>query len=63
MDKNGEGINDPAAHLTCYKLRRVKDGRVRLEVTTEDQFGELDLRVKVGRAETLCVPSTKMEVD
>ncbi len=59
VDKNGEGINDPEAHLTCYKLRRVKGGHLRLDVTTEDQFGELDLRVKVGRAETLCVPSAK----
>ncbi len=60
VDKNGEGIKDPAAHLICCKLRRVKEGSQRLDVTTEDQFGELDLRVKVGRAETLCVPSTKM---
>ncbi len=59
VDKNREGINDSEAHLTCYKLRRVKGSKVRLGVTTQDQFGELDLRVKVGRAETLCVPSTK----
>lgn len=59
VDKNGEGINDPTAHLTCYKI---KDGRgqprlERRDVVVEDQFGELTLTVR--KAEALCLPSEK----
>jgi cysteine-rich repeat protein len=59
VDKEGGGINDPNAHLTCY---RIKDARgqprfERRDVEVADQFGELTLTVR--KAEALCVPSGK----
>jgi hypothetical protein len=55
-DKNGEGINDPSAHLCCYKIKGAK-----LEppenVEIEDQFGTLQLEVK--KAKYLCQPCSK----
>jgi hypothetical protein len=64
VDKNGEGISDPAAHLTCYKIRDVRGDEFpkfderRVEVT--DQFGTRTLLVKKVR--TLCLPSSKSAV-
>jgi len=70
VDKNGDGIVDPTAHLTCYdiKLQRHRRWRrwrsARWDVTVQNQFsmGEQDLRVFGSRTQTLCVPSTKVEV-
>jgi hypothetical protein len=59
VDKDGEGIDDPNAHLTCYRIKDAR-GQPRLErqdVEVEDQFGELTLTVR--KAEALCVPSGK----
>jgi len=61
VDKNGEGIIDETAHLTCYRLGRDKSGTKLRVVTTEDQFGEVEMQVKIGDGETLCVPSQKRD--
>ena len=61
VDKDGSGINDPSAHLACYKIRDVRGDefpkfeRRRLEVG--DQFGTHSLLLKKTR--TLCLPSSK----
>jgi hypothetical protein len=54
VDKNGEGINDPTAHLTCYKIRRSEP--VKAHVISTDAFGELQLNLR-RRSNELCVPS------
>jgi hypothetical protein len=56
VDKNGEGIDNPDAHLLCYKFidgERPKSFPV--EVT--DQFGTEELRT--SSANELCVPALK----
>jgi hypothetical protein len=58
VDKNGEGIINPAAHLTCYKVTRPVSV-VKPRVISSDQFGELELSVKRRRTQ-LCVPSQEM---
>jgi uncharacterized repeat protein (TIGR01451 family) len=61
VDKDGSGINDPSAHLACYKIRDVRGDefpkfeRQRLEAA--DQFGTHTLLLKKTR--TLCLPSSK----
>jgi Laminin G domain. len=54
VDKNGEGIRNPAAHLTCYKIKADREKR---DVVATNQFGEQSLEVK--KPELLCVPSGK----
>lgn len=56
VDKNGEGINNPAAHLACYRVREAI--RIRPEVITTDQFGQQNLTVLKQRTQ-LCVPTTE----
>jgi hypothetical protein len=58
VDKNGEGILDPSAHLTCYKVGRPVSA-VRPRVIATDQFGELELNVRKRRTQ-LCVPSQEI---
>jgi len=58
VDKNSEGILNPAAHLTCYKIN---DDGVKRNVFVENQFGVQTL--KVGKPELLCVPSQKIAVE
>jgi hypothetical protein len=60
VDKNGEGILDPSAHLTCYKVGRPVSV-VRPKVISTDQFGELELNVRKRRTQ-LCVPSQEIGV-
>ena len=57
VDKNGEGILNPANHLVCYSLNKGPKLDPKPKVTSVDQFGPLDLTVL--KAERLCVPSTK----
>ena len=38
VDKNGEGINDPTAHLMCYDISEPRFERRIVKV--ENQFGE-----------------------
>jgi uncharacterized repeat protein (TIGR01451 family) len=64
VDKDGSGINDPSAHLACYKIRDVRGDEFpkfqkrRVEVT--DQFGTHTLLLKKTRS--LCLPSSKAPV-
>jgi uncharacterized repeat protein (TIGR01451 family) len=64
VDKDGSGINDPTAHLACYKIRDVRGDEFpkfekrRVEVT--DQFGTHTLLLKKVRS--LCLPSSKAPV-
>ena len=58
VDKNGEGINDPEAHLTCYEIEA--GGEVERVVVIANQFGEQTL--EVDDSELLCVPSAKIDV-
>jgi hypothetical protein len=57
-DKNGEGIRNPADHLTCYKVKGPKlpkEDRPNVEIA--NQLGALELEVQ--KPFLLCVPSTK----
>jgi nitrous oxidase accessory protein NosD len=55
VDKDGEGIFDPTAHLACYDLSSHRFHQ--RYVTVSDQFGEQIL--KIVQPESLCVPSEK----
>jgi hypothetical protein len=58
VDKNSEGICDPTAHLSCYKIKEPRMDRV--DVIVENQFGTQALTVK--RADSLCVPAEKDQI-
>jgi hypothetical protein len=60
VDKEGEGITDPTAHLMCYDLAQEKGFQAR-DVVVRNQFG--DQILTVVRPESLCVPATKDGVD
>jgi hypothetical protein len=55
VNKNNEGIEDPTAHLLCYKVKEPPMAPVDVIVT--NQFGEQALTVT--RVEQLCVPAEK----
>jgi hypothetical protein len=56
VDKNGEGIADPDAHLMCYKL--LYSGRTSAKkVIDTDQFGAETLRV--SSPVEICLPAVK----
>jgi hypothetical protein len=61
VDKDGSGINDPSAHLACYKIGDVRGDEFpkfeRRRVEVGDQFGTHTLLLKKTR--TLCLPSSK----
>jgi hypothetical protein len=57
VDKNGEGIRNPAAHLVCYKIRGES---AKQDVRVTNQFGEQTLKVKPP--ELLRVPSEPIEI-
>ena len=59
VNKNGEGILDETAHLTCFTIQKIRGEPpfTRRDVQMSNQFGDQSLRVK--RPRTLCVPSTK----
>lgn len=55
VDKNGEGVSDPTAHLMCYRLKEpVPPPKL---VIVRNQFGEQTLAVL--KPETLCTPAEK----
>ena len=60
VDKNGEGITDPSAHLTCNAIRRPLSSRP--QVVTTDQFGELELDVRKGRSQ-ICLPTDLLYIE
>ena len=57
VDKNGEGITNPAVHLSCYQIRAadLSPFDVRYEVSTQFQTS----RFGVKKGKLLCLPSTK----
>jgi hypothetical protein len=55
VDKNGEGVSDPTAHMMCYKIKEPRFKR--RDVVIENQFGEQ--RLTVLGPHNLCVPAEK----
>jgi hypothetical protein len=55
VDKDGEGIDDPTAHLMCYKLQEPRGAKQ--DVVVENQFGVQALTVT--RPDSLCIPAEK----
>lgn len=56
VDKNGEGINDPNAHLACYQVKGSKlSPRPKVEISTQFQ----ENRFELDEPKVLCVPGTK----
>lgn len=56
VDKNGQGINDPAAHLACYGVKADAFGEEpRVLVSTQFQTTQFALQ----KPQLLCVPATK----
>ncbi len=63
VDKNGEGIINPDAHLMCYKVKPAEDEPKHIKVEgihTNNQFGPLQVDTK--KEAELCVPSTKEDL-
>ena len=58
VSKDGSDIQDPAAHLTCYNIRRPRSV-VQPHVISTDQLGRKELRVLKRRTQ-LCVPSEEV---
>ncbi len=60
VDKNGEGILEPDAVMTCYRARRGpgESNHERIEnlIHTTDQFGTLQLDTK--KVQDICIPGT-----
>ncbi len=57
VDVNGQGIDDPAAHLQCYRIHDAA-GQRRFDahdVTADDDFGSKQLSAR--HSSLLCVPS------
>jgi hypothetical protein len=60
VNKNGEGINDPSTHLTCYGGPLFTTvNRNRNQIIPTDQFGELALDLRT-RPENYCVPTSEI---
>ena len=59
VDKNGEGISNENAHLTCYKIEDDGNDEERV-LEIENQFGLQTLEIK--EAKLLCVPTEKIDV-
>ncbi len=59
VDKNGEGMDDPTAHLNCYRLDEEHFDNV--DVIVSNQFGD-NQRLTVRRVDSLCVPAIKDEI-
>jgi len=58
VDKNGEGISNPAWHLTCYKAQKAV--KIKPQVLTVDQFGRQALSVQ-KQTTRVCVPTEEFE--
>lgn len=59
VDKDGEGILEPTAHLTCYKAKEDKRGDrfQSVDVVLENQFGQQTVTLR--KAKRYCVPTEK----
>jgi probable HAF family extracellular repeat protein len=66
VDKNGEGILDPAAHLTCYDVRPLKGGharrRLNRDVLASNPFAA-EQPFMLKKPKTVCVSSRKSYLD
>ena len=64
VDKDGGGIMNPKAHLTCYRLKDLSsDPPIPLiDLNTENQFGEMKLTARTRSTRLLCVPSLKEDL-
>jgi hypothetical protein len=58
VNKNGEGIDNPESHLTCYKAHRAV--KIKPQVLTADQFGRQALSVQKQTTQ-LCVPTQQID--
>jgi len=61
VDKNGEGVVDPVAHLVCYTIGSSSAFRAK-QIGVVDQFGAQVVTTLPGRCSSravLCVPSEK----
>jgi hypothetical protein len=58
VNKNNEGIDDPDAHLNCYRIREPR-GPAR-DVIVNNQFGEH--RLTTSRTHSLCIPAIKDQI-
>lgn len=57
VNKNGEGISDPAAHLACYRINAAKlDPRPRVEISSQFQSSQFEMK----RPRYMCLPATKV---
>jgi len=58
VDKDGEGMKNPYAHLMCYSVKRARDEPRHERIKglwVNDQFGSM--QVDTRKEEELCVPS------
>jgi hypothetical protein len=56
VDKNGEGINNPNAHLACYQVKATNlTPRPSVEVVTQFQTSHFQLK----KGKLICLPATK----
>jgi hypothetical protein len=56
VDMNGENINDPTAHLTCYQVKgETLSPRPQVQLSSQFQASKFELK----KPKLLCVPSTK----
>jgi hypothetical protein len=66
VDKNGEGILNPATHLGCYEAAPLKGERglrdSRWDLLVSNQF-DAEQRFTLKKPKTVCVPSRKELVD
>lgn len=57
VNKNGEGINDPSAHLACYQVSAaLLAPRPQVEVSSQFQMSRFELK----RPRLMCLPATKV---
>jgi hypothetical protein len=61
VSKDGSVIQDSAAHLTCYKMKRPKRKTKIQVISTPDQLDQLELDVRARKRGELCVPSQFVE--
>jgi hypothetical protein len=61
VDKNGSGVKDPTAHLTCYGIHDVRSDEFpkfrKRRIEADDQFGAHSLLLE--RIDSLCLPTSK----
>jgi hypothetical protein len=68
VDKDGEPIQNPVCHLTCYKIADVRGqtGFQQQEAIIEDEFGTANVGTNANvkefcrKSAVLCVPSLKV---